>query len=69
MRDFRVVLKDFKTTKIGACITPNEDGTHTIFVNERLSKDQQAKAVKHELNHFYNDDFSKLDVNEIENNI
>ena len=67
MSDFRIIKMDFPTTKVGACITPNEDGTHTIFVNARLSEYQQAKAVKHELNHFYGDDFSKDDVNEIEN--
>ena len=43
------------------------DETYTIFVNARLSEYQQAKAVKHELNHFYGDDFSKDNVNEIEN--
>ena len=68
MRDFIVKLIKFPNTKIRACITPNEDGTHTIFVNDKLSEYQQAKAVKHELNHFYSDDFDKLDVNEIENN-
>ncbi|MBR1844230.1 MAG: ImmA/IrrE family metallo-endopeptidase [Lachnospiraceae bacterium] len=69
MSDFRVKLIDFPTTKIKACITPNEDGTHTIFVNSRLSTYQQAKAVQHELKHYYKDDFDKLDVNDIENNI
>ncbi len=69
MRDFRVVPIDFKTTKVKACITPNEDGSHTIFVNNRLSLYQQARAVKHELDHYYKDDFDKFDVNDIENNI
>ena len=66
MSDFRVQLIDFPSTKIKACITPNEDGTHTIFVNARLSQYQQAKAVRHELDHFYGDDLQKADVNDIE---
>lgn len=68
MSEFRVQLIDFPSTKIKACITPNEDGTHTIFVNARLSEDQQAKAVRHELDHFYGDDLQKADVKDIENN-
>lgn len=63
---FHFVFKDFPT-KIGACITPNEDGTYTIFINSRLSKYQQAKALRHELDHMFNDDFDKLDINDIEN--
>ena len=67
MRDFIVKLVNFPTTKIRACITPNEDGTHTIFVNAKLSTYQQAKAVRHELDHFYDNDFNKADVKEAEN--
>ncbi len=66
MRDIIVKLVNFPTTKIRACITPNEDGTHTILVNAKLSTYQQAKAIRHELDHYYKDDFSKSDVNDIE---
>ena len=66
MRDFIIKLVNFPTTKIKACITPNEDGTHTIFVNAKLSTYQQAKAVRHEIDHYFKDDFSKSDVNDIE---
>ena len=66
MRDIIVKLVNFPTTKIRACITPNEDGTHTILVNAKLSTYQQAKAVKHEIDHFYENDFEKSDVNDIE---
>ena len=67
MRDIIVKLVNFPTTKIRACITPNEDGTHTIFVNAKLSTYQQAKAVKHEIDHFYENDFEKSDVRDAEN--
>ena len=66
MRDFIVRLVNFPTTKVRACITPNEDGTHTILVNAKLSTYQQAKAVRHELDHLDKDDFSKSDVKDIE---
>lgn len=66
LNDFRIQLINFPTTKIKACITPNEDGTYTIFVNAKLSQYQQAKAVRHELDHFYGDDFKKGDVKDIE---
>ena len=67
MRDFIVRLVNFPTTKIRACITPNEDGTHTILVNAKLSTYQQAKAVKHEIDHFYENDLEKSDVRDAEN--
>lgn len=66
MRDIIVKLVNFPTTKIRACITPNEDGTHTIFVNAKLSTYQQAKAVRHEIDHYFKDDFSKSDVRDAE---
>ncbi len=66
MRNIIVKLVNFPTTKIRACITPNEDGTHTIFVNAKLSTYQQAKAVKHEIDHFYENDFEKSDVRDAE---
>ena len=66
MSDFRVLLVNFPTTKVKACITPNEDGSHTILVNAKLSTEQQAKAVRHELDHFYANDFEKEDVKDIE---
>ena len=66
MRDFIVKLVNFPTTKIRACITPNEDGTHTIFVNAKLSTYQQAKAVRHEIDHFYENKYKKTDVRDAE---
>ena len=66
MRDFIIKLVNFPTTKVRACITPNEDGTHTILVNAKLSTYQQAQAVRHEIDHYFKDDFSKSDVNDIE---
>ena len=64
--DSNLIFKfiDFPT-KVGACITPNEDDTYTIFINSRLSIQQQAKALKHELKHYFNNDLHKMDINEV----
>lgn len=47
-------------------VLQNEDGTYTILINAKLSKDGQIKAYQHALNHINNDDFEKSDVQSIE---
>lgn len=47
----------------------HKDDTYTIILNSRLSFEQQRKTYLHELLHIENDDFAKIDVNVIENNI
>lgn len=34
-------------------------GAYTIIINEFLNKQEQLKAIKHELMHLYNDDFKR----------
>lgn len=51
---------------VRACVTKNEDGTHTIFINANLSFKEQCKAYHHELRHIINNDFEKTNVQEIE---
>ena len=42
-------------------------GYATIFLNARLSRDGQRRALKHELRHIYRDDFdSKSDIHAVE---
>lgn len=48
--------------------TKNEDESYTIFLNSRLSYEQLKKTYSHELQHIYNDDFSKENVSIIECN-
>ena len=38
-------------------VTPNDDGTFTIYINDRLSDVEKIKALNHELQHIRNDDF------------
>lgn len=65
----RVVdFKEFGINGTGTheIVTPNSDGTYTVFLNARLSYQQQVSAYRHALSHIVNDDFSKGDVQQIE---
>ena len=61
-----VVLLDFKTTKSREMVTANEDGSYTIFINSRMSRDIQEKAYQHALGHIRSGDFDMEDVQQIE---
>ena len=47
-------------------ITENEDGSHTIFINNNLSMAKRLKAIQHAMEHIEENDFEKEDVQEIE---
>lgn len=49
----RVILKDFPTAVKGFCYH-DHDGRCYIAINSRLSKEQQKKTIKHELDHIRN---------------
>ena len=51
---------------IGGFVTPNPDGTFTVYLNSRLSRERNVKSLEHEINHIVADDFSKHDVAKIE---
>ena len=51
---------------IGGFVTPNPDGTFSVYLNSRLSRERNVKSLEHEINHIVCDDFSKTDVVEIE---
>jgi len=45
----------------------NPDGTITVYINSRLTYEQQRKAYQHEISHIDNDDFNNYDdINNIE---
>ena len=60
--DIFVHYIDFKNS-IPATSTANEDGTYSIFINSRLSHNQQADAYIHELKHILQLDFESRDRN------
>ncbi len=53
--------------KVRGLTTKNSDETYTIFLNSRLTFEQQMKTYLHELLHIKNCDFDRTDVNVIEN--
>ena len=55
--DYFVKLVDFTVCSCGGVILLNEDGTYTILLNSRLSHEQNADSLIHELNHIKNGDF------------
>lgn len=42
--------------KIWAFVTPNDDGTYSVYLDPRRSREQQIEDYTHELNHILNDD-------------
>ena len=42
---------------IGGVVTPNDDGTFSIYINARLSIERQLAALKHEVKHIAENDF------------
>lgn len=52
---------------INEVLTPNGDGTYTIFISTQICEEKQRNAYAHALCHIRNNDFEKNDVNAIEN--
>lgn len=55
--DFFVRVIDFPTCTCGGMVMPNDDGTFSVYINAKVSADQQRRAYRHEVNHIENDDF------------
>lgn len=52
---------------IGGFVTPNPDGTFSVYLNERLSRERNLETMEHEIGHIIRDDFyTGKDVAEIE---
>lgn len=43
-----------------ACVSPNDDDTYTMFLDDRLSDDELTKECEHELKHICNNDFASI---------
>lgn len=50
-------------------VTPNPDGTHTVFISTSLCEEKQRMAFDHAVSHICRQDFEKEDVQEIETGI
>ena len=52
---------------VKAFVALDEEGFSNIYVNSRLSREEQRKAAVHELNHIKQDDFySDADIRSVE---
>ena len=53
-------------TMVPEHLVKNEDNSYTIFLNARLSKENQLKSYYHALRHINENDFCKENVQNIE---
>ena len=51
---------------VDEAVTPNEDGTHTIFLNEAMCEARKIKAYHHALKHIRRNDFAAGSVQAVE---
>ena len=54
--DFVVRSLPLPSKSFDGCVVANEEGCHTIVINESVCKARQRAALKHELYHIENDD-------------
>lgn len=47
---------------VRAFTIPDAQGDYNIYINEKLSSEQQKKSLEHEQNHIINGDFYKDDT-------
>lgn len=52
---------------VAEAVTPNADGTHTVFINADLCDEKRKIALKHALWHISHHDFSgEMEIGQIE---
>lgn len=49
--DYFVRLVPFPPGKIDGAVTPNDDGTFSVYIDETAPREKQLEALDHELNH------------------
>ena len=47
--------------QVGGMVTPNNDGTYSLYLNSKKSHDQNIESYFHEVDHIENDDFYRED--------
>jgi len=64
--EYQIRLMDLPYS-VKAMVALDEDGFSNIYVNSRLSQEEQFKAAMHELRHVARDDFyNELSIQNIE---
>lgn len=65
--DYFVRVVPFPLTCVGGAVTPNDDGTYSIYINANADPSRQKEAYKHEVHHIENGDlYSDAPVKDIE---
>ena len=67
MDDINVRILDMDT-KVPEHLVKNNDDSYTIFLNARMSRENQIASYYHALKHIIEDDFQNESVQEIEIN-
>lgn len=65
LENINVQIMDMDTM-VPEHLVKNEDNSYTIFLNARLSKENQLKSYYHALRHINENDFCKENVQRIE---
>lgn len=60
--DYFIYFVKFPNTEGAALVTPNDDGTYTILVNNQVSESRQQRAIRHEIKHIEEGHFYLNDV-------
>lgn len=64
--DFFVRVVDLPV-QIGGLVTPNDDGTFSVYINARNTADRQRQSFRHEVSHIENNDFyNEKPIEEVE---
>ena len=66
MIDYNVILVKFPSGNVHEAVSPNEDGSVTIFLDKNATKESQRKRFQHVMRHLAGNDFDRDDVQEIE---
>lgn len=65
--DYFVRVVPFPVNCVGGMVTPNDDGTFSVYINSNLDYIHQKEAYRHEVKHIVNGDFyNDLPIAEIE---
>ena len=57
--DYNVQLISFPSGKVHEAVTPNEDGTVTIFLDKNATRESQRQRFWHVMRHLEGNDFEK----------
>lgn len=64
--DYNVQLISFPTSKVHEAVTPNEDGSITIFLDKNMTFEAQKERFLHAMKHLRRNDFDRENVQDIE---